>query len=131
MTHDHYLAAIVPCNDLAASEAFYGRLGFLRSDPSGGDEGYVILSDGHGGHLHLTTTVPGWVSPGTNPFGVYLYSREVDQLATQFQDEIIGATAAGHTEWGMYEFAASDPNGTLVRVGWPSSEWNEMNRRDG
>ena len=23
-------------------------------------------------------------------------------------------------QWGMYEFSLSDPDGVLVRVGWPS-----------
>jgi len=27
---------------------------------------------------------------------------------------------AEDTPWGMYEFAVSDPDETLVRVGWPS-----------
>ncbi len=25
-----------------------------------------------------------------------------------------------HEPWGMYEFSLSDPDETLVRVGWPS-----------
>lgn len=53
------LVAIVPCNDLDASEAFYHRLGFERV---GGYADYRILSDGRGGRLHLTNTVEGWVS---------------------------------------------------------------------
>ena len=32
---------------------------------------------------------------------------------------IIGA-GPEHKPWGMYEFALSDPDETLVRVGWPS-----------
>ena len=42
-------------------------------------------------------------------------------MAAWVRDEIIGMTKApAHQEWGMYEFALSDPDGVLVRVGWPS-----------
>jgi hypothetical protein len=55
------IVAIVPCNDIEASTAFYVRLGLLTA--------------------------------GVGP---------------------------EHKPWGMYEFALSDPDGTLVRIGWPS-----------
>lgn len=119
MAEWHRLTAIVPCNDLDASEAFYRRLGFTRSAGEA-DDGYRILADGRGGHLHLTATPPGWVVPARNPFGVYLYSDAVDELAAGFHQEIIGGSRAEDKPWGMYEFALSDPNGTLVRVGRPS-----------
>jgi predicted lactoylglutathione lyase len=121
----HALTAILPCNDLDASEAFYNRLGFARPDqdkPSDGDDTYRILSDGQGGQLHLNDAVEGWLTPGRNPFGLYLYTRDVDRLAAEFKGEVIEKTAPEHKPWGMYEFALSDPDGTLVRVGWPSRE---------
>jgi hypothetical protein len=40
--------------------------------------------------------------------------EEVDELAAEF------ATEAEDKPWGMYEFALSDPDETLVRVGWPT-----------
>ena len=118
----HSLTAIVPCIDLDASEAFYNRLGFAQDEGSGdAHDDYRILTDGHGAFVHLTSTVEGWVVPGRNPFGLYLYAAEVDALADGVRDEIIGTVKApAHKEWGMYEFALSDPNGVLVRVGWPS-----------
>ncbi len=36
----------------------------------------------------------------------------------KFRNEIIGKTAPEDKPWGMYEFALSDPDETLVRVGW-------------
>jgi len=42
------LIAILPCNDLDASERFYNRLGFVRRVESG-DPDYRILSNGAGG----------------------------------------------------------------------------------
>ena len=120
----HALTAILPCNDLDASEAFYGRLGFTRPDadrpPPGEDDGYRMLADGQGGALHLTTAVEDWLAPGRNPFGLYLYTEDVDGLAARFPGEVIEKGGPADKPWGMYEFALSDPDQTLVRVGWPS-----------
>jgi catechol 2,3-dioxygenase-like lactoylglutathione lyase family enzyme len=123
MTEPHALTAILPCNDLDASEAFYNRLGFKRPKLQGAKPDwyhtYRILSDGKGGAIHLTKAVEGWLIPGRNPFGLYLYSEDVDGLAAGFAGEPI-ASAPEHKSWGMYEFALSDPDETLVRIGWPS-----------
>ncbi len=105
------LAAILPCNDLEASAAFYAGLGFNHRDGSGD---YLMLSNGVGGELHLTTAVEGWLIPGRNPFGLYLYFENVDELAAA-----MGANAEDKP-WGMYEFSLSDPDETLIRVGWPT-----------
>ena len=124
MEPHHALTAILPCNDLDASEAFYNRLGFTRAagdrPATGQDDTYRILSDGKGGHLHLTDAVEGWLTPGRNPFGLYLYTTDVDRLAAAFAAEVLGNGGPEHKPWGMYEFALSDPDDTLVRVGWPS-----------
>ena len=105
------LTAILPCNDLDASEAFYARLGFTRH---GGDDSYRLLSNGRGGELHLNAAVEGWLIPGRNPFGLYLQVENVDELAAKM------GLSAEDKPWGMYEFAMSDPDETLVRVGWRS-----------
>ena len=111
MSRSHTLTAILPCNDLNASEAFYVRLGFTHKE---GDEHYRMVSDAEGGELHLTTAVKGWLIPGRNPFGLYLYAENVDELAARM------GCSAEVKPWGMYEFAVSDPDETLVRVGWPT-----------
>ncbi|MBU1375819.1 MAG: glyoxalase [Alphaproteobacteria bacterium] len=111
------LTAILPCNDLDKSQAFYARLGFTVDE--GGDHGdYRILSDGRGGALHLNRAVEGWLIPGSNPFGLYLYVEGVDALADAFGPGLIHQPE--DKPWGMYEFAVSDPDETLVRVGWPT-----------
>ena len=80
--------AILPCNDLDASERFYGRLGFTRNDrPAPGT--YRILSNGQG-QLHLTDAVAGWLVPGRNPFGLYFYMEDVEVWATEFRGEMLG-----------------------------------------
>ena len=124
MQPSHALTAILPCNDLDVSEAFYNRLGFVRPNgerPAADEDGnYRILADGKGGAIHLTDAVNGWLVPGRNPFGLYLYTEDVDDLASRFKGETLEKAGPEHKRWGMYEFALSDPDGTLVRVGWPS-----------
>jgi hypothetical protein len=115
MTRVHTLTAVLPCNDLDASEVFYRRLGFTHR---GGPDDYRILSDGHGGELHLTAAVEGWLVPSRNPFGLYLYAENVDELAERMGELVLHKPQ--DRPWGMYEFAMSDPDETLVRVGWPS-----------
>ncbi len=111
------LVAILPCNDLEASQAFYARLGFRLAE--GGDHSdYRMLEDGQGGELHLTAAVEGWLVPGRNPFGLYLYAEAVDALAATVADLLLHPPK--EQPWGMYEFALSDPDETLVRVGWPT-----------
>ena len=125
MRPSHVLTAILPCNDLDASEAFYNRLGFMRPEEdkpaNGEDDSYRILSDGKGGHLHLTAAVEGWLIPGRNPFGLYLYADadadDVDALAAEFKGETVNKKGPEHKPWGMYEFSLSDPDETLVRIG--------------
>jgi hypothetical protein len=124
MHPSHALTAILPCNDLDASEIFYNRLGFTRPDSekpaARTDDAYRILSDGKGGSLHLTDAVEGWLIPGRNPFALYLYTEEVDALAAEFADDLVEKNGPEDKPWGMYEFSLSDPDETLVRVGWPS-----------
>jgi catechol 2,3-dioxygenase-like lactoylglutathione lyase family enzyme len=115
MARVHTLTAILPCNDLDASEAFYRRLGFTHR--SGPDE-YRMLADGRGGELHLTPAVEGWLVRGRNPFGLYLYAENVDELAQRMGELVLHKPEC--RPWGMYEFAMSDPDETLVRVGWPT-----------
>jgi catechol 2,3-dioxygenase-like lactoylglutathione lyase family enzyme len=114
MTTDHRIAAIVPCSDIEASEAFYKRLGLTVVSDYGD---YRILADGHGWHLHLNST-PGWPRKvEDNPFGLYLYVDDVDAVAEQVRELIIEKGTPHQKPWGTYEFAVSDPSGTLVRIG--------------
>lgn len=113
----HNLVAILPCNDMEASTRFYARLGLEVLSDYGT---YRILCDGKGWFLHLSAEAPkGWVVPGRNPNGLYLYLEDVDGLAAKVSDLILGNGGPEHKPWGMYEFALSDPDGTLVRIGWP------------
>ncbi len=107
------LTPILPVNDLAVSKAFYMKLGFTVYH-----EGleYIILGHPSGAALHIQPAVEGWLIPGKNPFGMYLYLENVDEICAA-----VGATAKDQ-EWGMYEASFSDPDETLIRVGWPTSK---------
>ena len=111
------MVAILPCSDVDAAEAFFARLGFARA-PASPDE-YRMLSDGKGGELHLRASATELQGLASNPFGLYLFRRDVDAAAAAFAGEIIGAAGPRDTSWGTYEFALNGPDGVLVRVGWP------------
>lgn len=115
----HAITAIVPCNDIDASTAFYEQLGLIVASDHGH---FRILTDGRGWWLHLSAETPeGWLVPGRNPFGLYVSTEDVDGVAARVREAILEPEKAPtHKPWGMYEFALSDPDGTLVRVGWPS-----------
>ncbi|MFN7128910.1 MAG: VOC family protein [Brevundimonas sp.] len=113
MTAQHNVVAIVPARDMDVSEAFYRRLGFTVVSDYGD---YRLMDDGRGGRLHLNLT-PGWPARiEDNALGLYLYVEDVDAAAEKVRELIIGA-GPEMKPWGMYEFAVSDPNGALVRVG--------------
>jgi hypothetical protein len=114
----HTLTAILPSTNLDASQAFYARLGFtVQTDYP---PNYRILSDGKGASLHLTTAPEGWLIRGRNLFGLYLYTEDVDRLAAEFGRSVIHPPE--NKPWGMYEFALSDPDDALVRVGRPTQK---------
>lgn len=115
----HTLVAILPCNDLPKSHAFYARLGFQVTADYGD---YLLLADEKGAELHLHKVGEGFLDPKLNPCGLYLYAENVDELASHFAGEILGpAGKPEHKPWRMYEFAVSDPDEALVRIGWPST----------
>jgi catechol 2,3-dioxygenase-like lactoylglutathione lyase family enzyme len=109
----HCAVAIVPCSDLDASQTFYERLGFAATSIYDA-HGYRILHDSLGASVHLTRVDREWVDPERNAHGLYLYSENVEALASGF------GCRAEVKPWGLREFSVSDPDGTLVRVGWPA-----------
>jgi hypothetical protein len=113
---DQRLTAILPCNDLDQAHAFFERLGFSRAERP---DDYRMLSDGLGGYIHLTPAVKGWLTPGCNPFGLYLCRTDVDGLAAAFKGETLEKDGPSDKPWGLYEFSLNGPDDTLVKVGWP------------
>lgn len=111
--------AIVPHNDLSAAIPFWERLGFART---GGDAHYAILT-GWDCEIHLTQAGPGpWQVPiEHNPFGVFVRTPNVAEIAARVEDLIIRPGGIlRHREWGLYEVGIAGPDGMLIRIGWPS-----------
>lgn len=80
---------------------------------------YRVLADDEGRTIHLTRAVDDWLVPGRNPFGLYLYTEEVDGLAAAFVGETIGAPE--DKPWGVRPIGSSgnaDPCGLAVAVAW-------------
>lgn len=129
------LTPVLPCNDLDASEKFFNRLGFVRSDEEkakgkADGDGYRMLQNDNGEDIHLTDCPEGWLVPGKNPCGLYLYVENVDEIAAKFNHEIIEKEKRpGHKPWGMYEVSLNAPDETLVRVGWPSRLMNQKDEK--
>lgn len=110
--------AIVPSNDLQTAMPFWERLGFART---GGDDNYVIMT-GWGCEVHLTQAGSGpWRVPENNPFGVFIRTPDVEEIAARVGDLVIRPGGIlRHREWGLYEVGIAGPDNLLVRVGWPS-----------
>jgi hypothetical protein len=104
---NHCAVAILPTSDMTAAQRFFERLGFRVEY---GDESYQILSDGRGWQLHLQKAASSFLKPAT-PFGLYLYTDDVDRLAEEFR------ATPEQTEWGTYEFSLDGPDGISVQVG--------------
>ena len=110
--------AIVPCNDIEAALPFWEKMGFARS---GGDANYWILT-GWDCEVHLRRgDPPPWDVPENNPFGVFIRTPHVDEIARLMDDHVVRPGGVlRHREWGLYEVGIKGPDGLLVRVGWPS-----------
>ncbi|KAH7357541.1 hypothetical protein BKA66DRAFT_552877 [Pyrenochaeta sp. MPI-SDFR-AT-0127] len=122
------ITTILPCTDAASATKFFVRLGFTaptQEEKSMWDS-YLLLSHPNGSDIHLRELgedEAGWLPPLKNPFGIYVYTADVEALAVEFAGEIIEqAKTAEVKEWGMLEFSVNGPDGCLVRVGWPVEE---------
>lgn len=111
--------AIAPCNDLDAALSFWERMGFARI---GGDRDYCILT-GWDCEVHLRRgDPPPWDVPENNPFGVFIRSPHVAEIARLMDDCVIRPGGIlRHRDWGLYEVGLAGPDNLLVRVGWPSN----------
>ena len=119
------IATILPCTSIASAIKFFVRLGFTLPTQEQLNEWdqYLILSHPNGSEIHLRETgadEEGWLEPLKNPFGIYVYSEQVEALGLEFRDEIIEAEKKPiQKEWG--------PDGCLVRVGWPVDQLKREN----
>ncbi len=111
------LAPILPARDIAAAEAFWGRLGFstVYSD------GDYLLMKREGAEVHFFRH-PG-LDPSANDHGAYLRPSDIDALDAEWaalglpSEGIPRLDRATDKPWGMRELALLDPDGNLVRAG--------------
>ena len=118
---------ILPCRHVAATVAFYERLGF-EGGPHPFDERYAILRRGPV-ELHFLTHEH--LVPAESFAGCYLRLSDVDATHRAFEAADLPRTGIPRLEvledkpWGLREFALIDPDGNLLRVGQAiGTPWN-------
>ena len=110
---------ILPARDLLETRRFYERLGFSTvgwwPDKFGG---YAIVTrDALQMHFFRFPEL----DPASTYAKCYWRVAEVDALYAEIVRAGVTASRPEDKPSGMREFALSDPNGTLVRVGQPLS----------
>lgn len=105
------IMAVLPVSDLDRAEAWYGRLGFraIRTFPD-----YRILASDDL-RLHLAASDH---APGTSTTAVYLYVSDAAVVHDAWNAAGVQIRRPlGVADHGLLEFAASDPDGNLWRIG--------------
>jgi catechol 2,3-dioxygenase-like lactoylglutathione lyase family enzyme len=113
------VAPILPSTDLAATSAFYARLGFEQAGlwP---EEYLIVMRDEIGLHFFLSRDH----EPATSDHGCYLYVDDADALFAEYS--ALGLQDAGiprlhgapeDPDYGLREFAVVDLDGNLLRIG--------------
>ena len=108
------ITPVVPATDMPRTMRFFESLGFSVNPYADGSQYAFAQMDGQ--HIHIRKANPGELS--SNPGGIYLYVDDVDA----FYKRVVasGIRALGKPvdyEWKMREFAVSDPDGLLIRIG--------------
>src|ERR1700742_1833183 len=95
--------AIVPSNNLAKAIAFWEER--MRFERTGGDAQYAIMT-GWDCDVRITQAGrPPWnVNTEHNPFGIFIRTPRVGEIAALIDDLIIRPGGIlRHREWGIYE----------------------------
>jgi catechol 2,3-dioxygenase-like lactoylglutathione lyase family enzyme len=106
---------ILPVRDLDEAKAFYESAGFDVRVYEGGGHAFVEYEDESVFDLGL----PDGFEPGANRAGCYLIVPGVEQWHARLVDAGLPVTGLADQEWGMREFALTDPNGNTIRIGRP------------
>jgi catechol 2,3-dioxygenase-like lactoylglutathione lyase family enzyme len=108
------IVAIVPAREFQRSIDFYKALGFQADLYDGGLEYCFLHIGGCTVHLRKAALCEFTVNPG----GLYVYVDDADQFHTRLMAN--GITPLGPPRdcpWRCREFAVSDPDGLLIRIG--------------
>src|SRR5262245_21323189 len=103
---------ILPCNSVASTAEFYGRLGFKFTIYHADTEPYAVGSRGSTSvhFFERAKVVP-------NYSGGYWSVPDADALHREFSETIAGISQIEDKPWGHREFHFIDPAGNLIRVG--------------
>ena len=111
------LCPILPARDLAATEAFWQRLGFHTEYL---DAEYLLMKrDGAEVHFFAHPAL----DPAANDHGAYLRPADITALHAEWSALDLPATGIpryhplADKPWGMAELALIDLNGNLIRAG--------------
>jgi catechol 2,3-dioxygenase-like lactoylglutathione lyase family enzyme len=108
---------LLASRDLAATTAFYHRLGFTSRGAPHEEWDYLII-EFDGCELHFCGPVLGERTPGA----AFVYADDIDAVYEQWKTSAgddARFTPLSHTNYGMRAFTMFDPDGNEVRVGWP------------
>ena len=109
----------LPARDIDETVAYYERLGFELVAAYPGDQRYVIIRRDDA-ELHFYEFP---VDPKQNLSGCYLRIGDAAALHDEWEaarTEILQPLT--ETDYGLREFAVSDPNGNLIKIGSPLKE---------
>ena len=118
------VAPILPARDFETTARFYGKLGFAVVSQYQPPDAYLILRRGEV-ELHFFPHFD--LDPAASYAGCYIRVPDVDAWFALAQEAelphagIPRLVALRDRPWGMREFAVIDPNGSLLRIGAPSS----------
>ena len=108
------ITPIVPATDMKRTFRFFELLGFTVKPYGDGSQYAFLHMDGQ--YIHVRKAKPDELS--SNPGGIYLYVRDVDGFyARVVSSGITPLEKPANYEWKMREFAVSDPDGLLIRIG--------------
>ena len=109
---------MLPVRSIAASLAFYGRLGFhveRRND----DWGWAMLACGP---IRLMLDQSINVHPGVpRPGVIYLYPEDIVAYHRQARANGLALPELEETFYGLTEFRIEDPDGNRLWIGQPSA----------
>ena len=108
------IVPIAPSQNMQRSIAFYQALGFTADLYGDGTQYAFLRMDGN--YIHLRHAGPDELT--ANPGGIYIYVDDVDA----FHARLVGANLSTlgsprDCPWRCREFAISDPDGLLIRIG--------------
>lgn len=108
------ITPIVPATDMKRTLRFFEVLGFAVKPYGDGSQYAFLHMDGQ--YIHVRKARANELS--SNPGGIYLYVDDVDDFYTRVvSNGIKPLEKPANYEWKMREFAVSDPDGLLIRIG--------------